>query len=165
MLMVNYKISESNCTIEEMSKRVYLTSDTASTIKKSNVLLIPNETYTDYPVFPENTTSFYNYLKEKTKDSDIILDVCINDEDYKELELHDAVVILPSIILQEPFYSIIINIISNYIYDLIKKKGEKSLTVKTDILVEKNGETKKIYYNGPAEEFDKVMKSIKKNIL
>lgn len=162
--MVNYKISESKCTIEEMSKRAYLASDIASTIKKSNVLLIPNETYTDYPVFPENTTSFYNYLKEQTKDCDTIIDVCINDEDYKELEMHNAVVILSSIILQEPFYSIIINIISNYIYDLIKKKGEKSLTVKIDVLVEKDGETKKIHYDGPAEEFDKVMKSIKENI-
>lgn len=165
MFMANYKISESNCTIKEMSKKSYLTSDTANIIEKSNVLLIPNETYADYPVFPENTTSFLNYLKEKTKDSDMVVDICINDENYKELEMHDAVVTLSSIIFQEPFYSIIINIISNYIYELIKKKGEKTLTIKTDILVEKNGETKKIHYEGSAEEFDKTMKSIKKNIL
>ncbi len=160
-----YKITNSNYTIAEMSKRDYLTNDITNIIENANVLLIPNETYADYPVFPENTISFYNYLKEKTKDNNVIIDVCIDDENYKELEMHDAVVILSSIILQEPFYSIIVNVISNYIYDLMKVKGEKTLTIKTDILVEKNGETKKIHYDGPAEEFDKTMKSIKKNIL
>lgn len=163
--MVNYEISESDCTIARMSKRDYLTNDITNIIKKANVLLIPNEIYADYPVFPEKTISFYNYLKEKTKDNNIIVDVCIDNENYKELEMHDAVVILSSIILQEPFYSIIVNVISNYIYDLMKAKGEKTLTIKTDIFVEKDGETRKIHYDGPAKEFNQTMKSIKKNIL
>ena len=163
--MANYEISKSNCTIAKMSKREYLTNNIRNIIEKANVLLIPNETYVDYPVFPEKTMSFYNYLKEKTKDNNITIDVCIDDGNYKELEMHDATVILSSIILQEPFYSIIIDLISNYIYDLLKRRGEKTANLKTDIIMEKNEESIKIHYDGPAEEFDKTMRSIKKNII
>lgn len=148
-----------------MSRREYLTNEISSTIKNANVLLIPDETYTDYPVFPENTISFFNFLKEHTEENNLSIDICISDDNYKELEMHDAMVILSAIIVQEPFYSIIINLISNYLYDLIRSFDEKSLNVKTDIIVEKKDkESINIHYEGPATEFNNIMKSIKKNM-
>jgi len=160
-----YKISDSNYTLSLMCKRDYITSDVASSINKADILLIPNENYINYPVFPEGTRSFFDYLKEHSVQNHYVADICICDDKYKELEMHDATIILSSILVQEAFYSVIIDLISNYIYDLLKRRGEKSANLKTDIIIEKDGESRKIHYDGPTEEFDKIIKSIKKNIL
>ncbi len=162
----NYiEISKTDCSFEKMYKKEYLSKNIIDDIKKANVLLIPNEKYTDYPVFPERTNEFFDYLKSNINNKDVIVDICIDDDNYKTLEMHDAVLILTSIILQEPFYSIIVNIISNYVYDLMKITGNKSMEMKVDITIERNGESREVHYEGPANSFNKAMNSIGKNII
>jgi len=159
----NYiEISKTDCSFEKMYKKEYLSENIIDDIKKANVLLIPDEKYTDYPVFPERTTEFFNYLKTNTNNSDVVFDICIDDDNYKTLEMHDAVILLTTILLKDILLPIIVSLIANYLYDLLKKTGNKYTDVKIDFIVEKNGNYKKLHYDGPIEKFEEVMKGIKK---
>lgn len=159
------KIDDDDLTFEKIYSKEYITDDILEDVKKANILLVPDKKYSEEPVFPERTTEFLDYLKDNAPVNNCVVDICISDEQYKRLELHDATVILPVILVQYVYYPIIINLISSYLYDLMKKTDNDNTKLKTEIIIEKDGESRKIKYDGPAEYFEKSLKAIKKNLL
>ncbi|MEA3476082.1 MAG: hypothetical protein U9R23_06570 [Candidatus Cloacimonadota bacterium] len=149
------KISNGLLTRSSLQKKDYYPEEYSKEIQASNVVLIPNENYKNfkYPVFPEQTKSFYDFLKDKSSDS-FKPSICISDEDYYELELHADIVTIPSMIVTFLVLPILTRIIANYLYDLIKKRRTE-INVKVSITVEKNGDSKKMDFEGKVEEFEK----------
>lgn len=130
----------------------------------SSVVIIPDKTRDNDNaviwVFPEGTEDFYYYLKNHSKES--LGDVDIAEGNIGELQQHNDLLDLATILISTPAISILINIISSYIYEYltIKKKSANEIDVKLKII--KKGKTKitELEFEGTAEDFKKVMGSI-----
>lgn len=155
-----FEVSDCEVTFESLTEREYFPQEHSEEILSSNAILLPVENYSkvNYPVFFENTNEFYNYLKENEKD-DIKTSICIRDEDYRELELHNDEITLATIIILHIALPTVVGIISTYLYDLMKKRRRK-IDMKIDLIVEKNKKSKRIKYQGSVEGFEKSMKAL-----
>ena len=160
-----FEIVDCETTIESLKLESYFPTEFSDEILSSNVILLPVENYNkvDYPVFPEKTSAFYDYLKENETEG-IKTSICIADDRYAELELHNDEITLATIIIFYIALPMTVNLISNYLFDIMKKRRTK-LNVKIDIIVTKNKKSKKIKYQGAVEEFEKTLKSLPDNFL
>lgn len=126
----------------------------------ANVLIIPynkylNDAYNN--IFPVGTTELYQYLQQKSP-SQVKLDIATKDENYIELAQHSDVVNLPTLIVTDAVYSILISLISMYIYDRLKP--DKSIIKSEIIITDKKGTNKLIKYDGPAKEYEVTLSKI-----
>ena len=127
------KIEECGISFEEMYDKPYFPKEYEEEIKKSNFLMIPEEGFRGYEevLFPEETLKFYSYVKEHAKE-DIYPEICISDDDYKELELHADVSNIVEVIVTMIALPFAINMISSYVYDKVKsRKADLDVKVKT----------------------------------
>ncbi len=159
-----FEITDSDVSLKSIQDKDYYPEDLSKEIQNSGILLIPTESWKDYqgPLFPAHTTSFFRFLQENVlacKTS-----ICITKESYRELELHGEFLNLASILVQDYFFQEIIKMIVSFTVEYTFRR-RKSVNLHVDIHVEKHGETKKISYNGPTEDFEKTMKSINENII
>lgn len=153
-------ISDSNIHFQDFYDKPYLSEATRAEIKKADILLIAEDGWRgiDHPVFPEETSDFFAFLKANLVD-DIVPDICIEDEDYQLLELHADVVNLPTMIALYAALPILTSVIGNYVYDLLKRKRD-DCNIVMKIVVQKNGSSKSIEYNGPAKWFEKNLMNV-----
>lgn len=126
----------------------------------ANVLIIPynkylNDAYNN--IFPVGTTELYQYLQQKSP-SQVKLDIATKDENYIELAQHSDVVNLPTLIVTDAVYSILISLISMYIYDRLKP--DKSIIKSEIIITDKKGTNKLIKYDGPAKEYEVTLSKV-----
>lgn len=151
--IIEEEISE--ITFESAIDNCYANSDFKRNLLLSNVLIIPS--YEDANkkknVFPINTTELYRYLSQKSP-SQINLDIATTDEDYLELTQNCDVVTLPTIILSGVTLPIITGIIANYISD---KMNPENTIIKSDIIVQEEGKSKLLKYDGPAKYYDNTL--------
>ena len=147
-------ITESEIRFEDIYKKPYVTSNILDEIKKANALILPNEGFRDKtdPMFPEETSVFFEYLKSHSDESGLLPDICIDDENYKLLELHDAELLLPSLIVTSFILPVVINLISSYLYDKIKQKRE-DFNIEIKIIEQDKDVSKSLEYKGPASDF------------
>lgn len=161
------EIVDTSVTFNKIYQESYFPTKYDLELKQANVLIIP-QAFRNYQrmVFPENTTSFLEYLRVKSNQSDIISNICIDDENYLELELHDNTINLPELLANWIVFPILTSIISSYLYDKIKERSSKKNVLKTtiNITVESNGKSKRIHYEGNAENFDNAMKTVNKRL-
>ena len=159
------KIEECGISFEEMYNKPYFPKEYEEEIKKSNFLMIPEEGFRDCEevLFPEETLKFYNYVKEHAKE-DIYPEICISDEDYKELELHADVLNIVQFIVCSIALPFAINMISSYVYDKVKSR-KADLDVKVKINVEVKDGFKKITYEGSAKNFKSSMETVSKTLI
>ena len=156
-------ITDSDLNFEKIYSKAYFPKNLEEEIMKANLLLLPNEGFksTTGPVFPEQTMEFYNFIK-KFDSNYLIGDICISDEDYEELELHADLITLASIIVTSGVLPIAINLITNYLDRKIQERNHQTdLKVKVDITVEDGEKSKRISYEGNANEFEEALKSAK----
>lgn len=171
--MINYdekqilELTDTTLTFNEIYLKPYFPERYEEDIKRANVLLIP-QYFRDYDhvVFPEQTSRFFEYIKEKSIGTGIIPEICISDEEYRELQLHDSTINLPELIAQLIFFPILTSIIAAYFYEKIKERGHKDEPLKAtiNITVESDGKSKRIHYEGNADKFDDVMKTVNKRL-
>lgn len=131
-------------------------------IKRANILLLPYDKFWDEEegLFPEETYDFYEYIKNKAEKENLIVDVVVSDDDYKEIEMHSELIRLPMMLVQYIGVPMLVNFISNYVYDKVKKRKSD---LQVNIFVEKDGHTKKVTYEGNIENFERVMETIKES--
>lgn len=160
-----FEITDCDITIDSLKEKPFFPQEYYEEILSSNIILLPVENYNkvDYPVFPEKTDSFYEYLKENEPDG-VSSSICIADDKYAELELHNDEITLATVLVLSVALPLTINLISNYLYDIMRKRRIK-LNVKIDIIVTKNKKSKKIKYQGAVEDFEKTLKSLPDNFL
>lgn len=158
-------VTDADINFEGIYEKDYTPQKYIEDIKKANVLLIPDERFRDRKglFFPECTSEFYQFLKNRFE---IQTEICIDDDDFKKLELHADIINVATLIVQYAVLPIVTGIISAYLYDKVKsmnkEKGETNTIV--HIIVEKNGKSKKIDYEGSVEKFEDAMKTVEKTI-
>ncbi len=147
-------------TFETLKKKSYYSESEAS--KDANVFIIPEEHLRDgYDIlFFENTK---NLLRALNDHGDIKADVPCSEEDFKEIELHSGLLELGTFLVTSFIFPIFVNLVSSFIYDLIKKNDDDPKKVKARLKVnvdKKNGKSIKFEYKGPASTFNSSMKKI-----
>lgn len=148
---------------ENVHEKMNYSKEIIKEIEKANVLILPHPNgYKDHdkPLFPEETRDFFFFAKEQSAGTDAVVDICASDEDFQELELHADLVILPTILLSTFVYPFVVNMISSYVYEKARTRN-KEIKIKVDLVVEDDGKSKKISYEGDPDKFESVMKSIK----
>lgn len=159
------QIIDSEITFEHVYQGDNIPLELQTEIKNADVLLLPYKDVrgTKGYCFPEQTFEFFDYLKKNAKLQDVGVDICISDEQYKELELHADVLNIAQIIVTCGVLPIVTGIISCYLYDKLKQR-KTELNTNVTITVEQKGKSKTIHYDGKAECFESAMKSIQEHI-
>lgn len=162
-------VTDSDVTFEKIYKKEYIPTEYLDDIKKANLLIIPNENFRDEGdvLFPETTREFFDFIREFPND-EIIADIAISDEDFKRIELHSAVIEVAPIIVQTIVLPIALNIISSFLYDLVKKYRRKpeDTSAKVQIITEETAtkKSKKITYEGPVSGIKEVLDQAAKDL-
>lgn len=161
------EVTDSLVTFESLRMKANLQDEDMQNIKSSNVLLVAEENFRDRKgkFYPENTFEFYKFLLDKTQNTKLKVDICCSDDEYCEVQLHNDIIRIVELIVEEPFYDILIGIISSYLFTKIMamRKSKKDVQTEITVNVEKKGKTKKIHYVGSSEDFEKTMlKEVKK---
>lgn len=140
----------------------YFPKELTDEISKANMLIIPDrfsrENVSEY-VFPETTMEFLGYAQEKTSDT-FIPDIAADDDTFDKIELHSAVITVATFIVTDIVFPIALGIITNYLYDQMKKHHRKGdeLSAKLNIIVTDGKKNKKISYEGPAGTAEEALK-------
>src|SRR3954471_12380697 len=84
-------VERSRASVAETIARLAISSELAVQISTADILIIPTFGHVDSqsPLFPEGTEALLDYLRQNSP-SGIAVDICIDDDDYKELALHFA---------------------------------------------------------------------------
>jgi hypothetical protein len=148
-----FEVVEVQDSFENWANRPYIADELRPQLAKSNLLILPTEQFReiDYPVFPKGTEDLFVFLKENSP-STVHPEICINDEDYKELALHSALLIAGGFLLTSIIVPVVVNLISEYLKAKATSKDDRvniQLTV-----IENNGRAFKIKYEGPIPEFE-----------
>lgn len=157
------EIEDVDLTFDKIYKKQYFPTDLMDEISKANALIIPyDEGFRERkePLFPELTSEFFYYVKEAAKGTDAKIDICVSDEQFYELEMHADVVNIPMILLEYAVLPIVTGLISGYILEKIKVKRRNDPKIKVDLVVQLNGKSKKISYEGDADKFEETIKAI-----
>lgn len=169
---INYKkvqIIDSDLTFEKIYEKKYIPSEYLDEIKKANLLIVPNENFRKKGdvLFPETTREFFEYIQDHPNDK-IVADIAISDDNFQRIELHSAVIEVATIIVNVVVLPVAINMISNYLYDLIKKYHRKpeDTSARLKIISEetKTKKTKIISYEGPVSEVKETLEIATKEI-
>ncbi|EJL29090.1 hypothetical protein [Brevibacillus sp. BC25] len=159
------EINDVATTFSEIYNKPYFPKEYEEEIKKANVLLIPYEKFRviEGPVFPEETRDFFEYLRENSVKFGVISDICISDEKFQALELHADVMNLPEMLVNLYVLPITINLVSSYLYEKMRTR-KSDLKIKVGIVVESNGSSKRISYEGDADKFKETIETVSKEL-
>jgi len=133
-------------------------------IPTADVIFIPDKTFANDNsvqwMFPEGTESFFDFLK-KSEHHDLGT-VDIAEGNTGELQQHHDLLELATIIITTPSFDVLVNLISNYIYDFlkIKRKHADEVDVKLKIVRKEKSTTTSIEFKGSAADFKMVMDSV-----
>lgn len=158
-------VTDVDTNFESIYEKDYIPQKYIEDIKQANVLIIPNEGFRNKKgvFFPEGTSDFYQLLKNT---SEIKTEICIDDDEFEKLELHADIVYVATLIVQYAVFPVVTGMIASYLYDKVKSMNKEKNETNTDvhIIVEKNGKSKKVDYEGSIENFEKAMQTIEKTI-
>lgn len=157
-------IEDSDISFESILKDTKIPDSIIKTIRNSNMLLLPYEgnEYTE-TLFPEGTIEFLDYLQMSNEDS-INADILADDETFCILQQHSAVIEIARIVVESGVLPIALSLLSNYIYDLLRKSHRSDANVKVDITSDDENGRIRFKYNGPASEMKTAMKQFQKVI-
>lgn len=135
-------------------------------LRKADVLFLPKVNFRDNLPFcyPESTGEIYKFVKKELSNSNICIELAVSDDEYQEIELHDWWIYLPDLYIQNQLiFPIVINIISNWIYDRFIKghATPQNPMVKFSAIVKNKDGNKKIDFEGDSESFSKLMDKVK----
>lgn len=158
-------ITESDVNFETWLAKPFISEQLRTELKNANVLLLPLEEFRGHkkPMFMAGTDSLLDFLLKNKPDA-MNLDICIEDDDYNELRLHDITVVLGIFLATSVVVPVLVNLISDYLKNRIfKDKPPVDEKISFDIhIVEDDGSSRKLTYNGPAKNFDTL---VRKNLI
>jgi hypothetical protein len=139
--------------------RPFVGEELRKELAKANVLMVPMEGVRERKDlnFPSGTEGLLEFLKENARDG-MVPDICIDDKDFKTLVLHDVTIILGSFVVTALLAPVVADLISEYLKKEIwpDKPEETKVDFKMTI-VESDGTSKELSYNGPAKTFEKTI--------
>mgnify|MGYP000276111666 CR=1 FL=1 len=150
-------VIDTELSFESVYKKKYMPKEYEDEIKSANVLLIPNENFRGKQglFFPECTDELLDFMKEQENEN-VKVDICISDEDFKKIRTARRYCIhLLTMIVQCAVLPITTGIIAAYLYDKLNKSNKSPKETNTDVnvIVEKNGKSKMVHYQGSIEKF------------
>lgn len=163
------EVVDTETTFEQIYKKEYIPAEYIEDIKRANILIIPNENFREEgdKLFPETTREFFEFLKDESGE-EIITDIAIADEDFQRIELHSAAIEVATIIVQSAIFNIAIGLVTNFLYDLVKKYHRKpeETAAKVKIISEetKTKKSKMIVYEGPVSEIKDTLEQAEKDL-
>ena len=128
-------------------------------LKNATLLIVPAEGVRERSDlnFPNGTEGLLTYLKDNARDG-VVPDICIEDKDFKALALHDATIIVGTFVVTAIVAPIAVNLISKYLEREIGLDKAEETKVKFKMtVVESDGTSKKLSYDGPAKTFEKTI--------
>ena len=153
-------IEESEYSNDYWLSRPYISKELNVELKKANVLLIPHEKFRDFeePVFNAGSDELLQFIKEHKNDA-IIPEICIEDEDYRELSLHSVSIVLGKFIVSSIISGVFINLVSEYLKKVLfdDKDADKAEVSFEMHVIEPGKITKRIRYKGPEKTFKEVV--------
>lgn len=159
-------VTERNLNFDNWIDRPYIGERTREKLAEANLLFVPDEDYGDEDIvcFPKGTADLFHFFV-KSESKELNVDICIEDDDYKELALYSELLIIAGIVVAHLLAPIAVNLISKYIIERTGNRAEKT-TVKTKltVLIEKESRSIEYSYHGPANEYQKVMTNALTNI-
>ncbi len=137
--------------------RPFVSEELRRDLKNANLLIVPTEGVRDRDDlnFPNGTEDLLSYLKDTAQDG-VVPDICIEDKDFKALALHDATIIIGTFVVTALMAPIAVSLISKYLERKIGLDKAEETKVKFKMtVVESDGSSKKLSYDGPAKTFEK----------
>lgn len=162
-------ISDTDITFERMYQKEYIPTEYIDSIKKANLLIIPNEDFRDKGdiLFPETTREFFDFIKEKSGNT-VVADIAISDEEFRRIELHSAAIEVATIIVQSALFNIVTGLIASFLFELVKKRHRKpeETSAKVKIISEetKTKKSKMIVYEGPVSGMKDAIEQVEKEL-
>jgi len=155
-------ITDSSENFDTWINRKYISEELKNNLRKAHILLVPTEGFRErnIPVFPVKSEELFTYIRN-TLPSDFKVDMCIRDEDYRELALHADSVILADLVVTALVFPILVDIIGEYIKQKILKYKEKRRVKVSLTVVDEEGKSKNLTYEGSAEDFGGIMEKLK----
>lgn len=145
-------VTDGSLLAENLSK-IELSEQTRQRVLASEVVLMPHSRHGEFG-FAQETIRLFKYLRAQAGISPPVL--AAEEGKIRYLQLHSNEIWMPMIQIAAEYpaqFGITINIISNYIYDLIKNVGghDHSSTVRLEITCEERPTriSKTIKYTGP----------------
>lgn len=116
-------------------------------------LIVPEKDFRDGVafVFHQDTTTLCKFLSTRLAGS-MSIEICANDDEYLEISLHSASFRLSGIIVSYVLAPMLVNLLSNYIYDELKAKPTDSVEV-TLIVEDHECRNFKFAFKGEAKHF------------
>jgi len=138
----------------------FITDELKNELKNADILLIPQIGFRDIdiPVFPVKTEELFTFLRKKS--SDVKIDICIEDKDYRELALHYDLITIGAFVVTSIALPVLVNLLSDYIKSKISLNSGRVIKVSLIVENKKEKTSKKISYEGKPENFDSIIKSI-----
>lgn len=131
-------------------------------LASADALILPLQDIPDYegPVFPAVTRELYEFLRTAAG-GQLDVEVATEDEEIEELVLHGDLIVLGIFLVKAVAANITLGLLTNFIYDKIKKKSgdPESTTVRCEMVVEEDGVSRSLKYDGPASTFEKLLGS------
>jgi len=152
------KIEDTERSFDFWLNRPFIPATLRGQLSRANVLLVPTEGYRDFdgPVFPEGTEQLLDYLRNDCPDGASV-DICIDDDEYRELVIHDAIVVISSMIVSSVVCPLIVNRIQRY---LDRRRSSDQTHVKVRITEVEGGKAREITYEGPFAGFEPTLRPI-----
>lgn len=117
-------------------------------VKNADIILLPYNNFREVqgPIFAEENIRFYDYLFANAKNKKV--EICVEEDDYKEIALHDELINLGIIFLN----GLLLPIISGLILDYIKnKRGNRKSKVKVTLIEKQGNSYQEFKYEGNPE--------------
>lgn len=157
------EIKDSELTFEKVYKASYAPND--PTIKDANLLLLPYQNFRDgidY-CFTEYAEEFLGYINQSGENT-VKADIAITDDKYRVIEMHSVLLDIGKIILVSGVLPVALGLLTNYVYDKLKKLHEdkENVNVRVEFISQsENGVSKSIRYDGPASELETIKDAVK----
>lgn len=135
-------------------RRPYISAELRSRLSEVNVLLVPQEEFRGKvgPVFPVGTEEVLEYLRESGQQK-ITTDICISDQDYKEIALHSAWHDLADFVVKDVFAGVVVDLVADYLRKKWLSSRDDSKVKFRMTVVYGQGRQVCLSYEGPSSSF------------
>jgi hypothetical protein len=158
----------SRASVASWAEKPYIDSGLRQELLKANVLLVPTEGYGDEReliFFPSGTEDFLNFLRNaQSENENLVVDICIKEEDYKELALHDDLLVLAGSVVSLFVAPVVTALIANYIQNRLGSRKKDTVVKASMTLYDENGRSIEVSYEGPAELYKETIGSAIKRL-
>lgn len=134
--------------LDKYIKKYIRNTALAQEIRNADIIMLPYSNFKEIigPMFPEVSLEFYEYLCEVFEENKV--EICIEDDDYKEMVLHDEIFNLGLMFIN----GILFPVIASAIFDYVKaKRGERKVDVKVTFIEKEDNKYKEFRYEGDSK--------------